>query len=85
VIIKPSPPDLQELLPEILAAISIDSSLHDIALSRTTGKARALGAGLGVGKCWCDGVEVSQFTISSRSRASNAPVAGELTYEPRAA
>ena len=51
------------------------------ALSRTTGNSPTLGAwGLGW-ECWCDGMEVSQFTYFQQFAGIEcAPVAGELTY-----
>jgi glycyl-tRNA synthetase alpha chain len=81
VIIKPSPPDLQELYLKSLAAIGIDSSLHDIRFVEDDWESPTLGAwGLGW-ECWCDGMEVSQFTYFQQVCGIEcAPVAGELTY-----
>ncbi len=81
VIIKPSPPDLQELYLKSLAAIGIDSSLHDIRFVEDDWESPTLGAwGLGW-ECWCDGMEVSQFTYFQQvAGVECAPVAGELTY-----
>src|SRR5581483_11404488 len=62
VILKPSPPDLQGLYLRSLAAIGIDSHLHDIRFVEDDWESPTLGAwGLGW-ECWCDGMEVSQFT-----------------------
>ena len=73
VIMKPSPPNLQELYLKSLAAIGIDSAVHDIRFVEDDWESPTLGAwGLGW-ECWCDGMEVSASSpISSRSRASNA-------------
>ena len=73
VIMKPSPPNLQDLYLKSLAAIGIDSSLHDIRFVEDDWESPTLGAwGLGW-ECWCDGMEVSRSSpTSSRSRASNA-------------
>ena len=81
VIIKPSPPDLQELYLKSLAAIGIDAGLHDIRFVEDDWESPTLGAwGLGW-ECWCDGMEVSQFTYFQQvAGVECAPVAGELTY-----
>jgi glycyl-tRNA synthetase alpha chain len=81
VILKPSPPNLQDLYLESLAAIGIDKSLHDIRFVEDDWESPTLGAwGLGW-ECWCDGMEVSQFTYFQQVAGFEcAPVAGELTY-----
>ena len=81
VIMKPSPPNLQELYLKSLAAIGIDSSVHDIRFVEDDWESPTLGAwGLGW-ECWCDGMEVSQFTYFQQvAGVECAPVAGELTY-----
>ena len=81
VIMKPSPPNLQELYLKSLAAIGIDSALHDIRFVEDDWESPTLGAwGLGW-ECWCDGMEVSQFTYFQQvAGVECAPVAGELTY-----
>ncbi|MGZ3410012.1 MAG: glycine--tRNA ligase subunit alpha [Xanthobacteraceae bacterium] len=81
VILKPSPPDLQELYLKSLEAIGVDSSLHDIRFVEDDWESPTLGAwGLGW-ECWCDGMEVSQFTYFQQVAGFEcAPVAGELTY-----
>ena len=81
VILKPSPPDLQELYLKSLAAIGIDPHLHDIRFVEDDWESPTLGAwGLGW-ECWCDGMEVSQFTYFQQvAGVECAPVAGELTY-----
>ena len=81
VIMKPSPPNLQDLYLKSLAAIGIDSALHDIRFVEDDWESPTLGAwGLGW-ECWCDGMEVSQFTYFQQvAGVECAPVAGELTY-----
>ena len=81
VILKPSPPDLQELYLASLAAIGIDATLHDIRFVEDDWESPTLGAwGLGW-ECWCDGMEVSQFTYFQQvAGVECAPVSGELTY-----
>ena len=81
VILKPSPPDLQDLYLRSLAAIGVDAALHDIRFVEDDWESPTLGAwGLGW-ECWCDGMEVSQFTYFQQVAGFEcAPVSGELTY-----
>ena len=81
VIMKPSPPDLQDLYLRSLYAIGIDPKVHDIRFVEEDWESPTLGAwGLGW-ECWCDGMEVSQFTYFQQVAGFEcAPVAGELTY-----
>jgi glycyl-tRNA synthetase alpha chain len=81
VIIKPSPPNLQELYLGSLAAIGIDPKLHDIRFVEDDWESPTLGAwGLGW-EVWCDGMEVSQFTYFQQVGGLDCfPVSGELTY-----
>jgi len=81
VILKPSPDDLQELYLRSLSAIGIDAKLHDIRFVEDDWESPTLGAwGLGW-ECWCDGMEVSQFTYFQQVAGFEcAPVSGELTY-----
>ena len=81
VIMKPSPPDLQDLYLRSLYAIGIDPKVHDIRFVEDDWESPTLGAwGLGW-ECWCDGMEVSQFTYFQQVAGFEcAPVAGELTY-----
>lgn len=81
VLMKPSPPNLQELYLGSLAAIGIDPLLHDIRFVEDDWESPTLGAwGLGW-EVWCDGMEVSQFTYFQQVCGFEcSPVAGELTY-----
>ncbi len=81
VILKPNPPNLQELYLASLKAIGIDALLHDVRFVEDDWESPTLGAwGLGW-ECWCDGMEVSQFTYFQQvAGVECAPVAGELTY-----
>jgi glycyl-tRNA synthetase alpha chain len=81
VILKPNPPDLQDLYLRSLKAIGIDAGLHDIRFVEDDWESPTLGAwGLGW-ECWCDGMEVSQFTYFQQVAGFEcAPVSGELTY-----
>ena len=81
VILKPSPPDLQELYLGSLKAIGIDFTVHDIRFVEDDWESPTLGAwGLGW-EVWCDGMEVTQFTYFQQMGGFDCkPVAGELTY-----
>jgi glycyl-tRNA synthetase alpha chain len=81
VILKPSPPDIQDLYLDSLKVIGIDPKLHDIRFVEDDWESPTLGAwGLGW-ECWCDGMEVSQFTYFQQVAGFEcSPVAGELTY-----
>ena len=81
VILKPSPENLQELYLESLYAIGIDPKVHDLRFVEDDWESPTLGAwGLGW-ECWCDGMEVSQFTYFQQVAGFEcAPVSGELTY-----
>ena len=81
VLIKPSPPNLQDLYLGSLRAIGIDTALHDIRFVEDDWESPTLGAwGLGW-EVWCDGMEVSQFTYFQQVGGHDCrPVSGELTY-----
>ena len=81
VILKPSPDDLQDLYLDSLRAIGVDMGLHDVRFVEDDWESPTLGAwGLGW-ECWCDGMEVSQFTYFQQVAGFECqPVSGELTY-----
>jgi glycyl-tRNA synthetase alpha chain len=81
VILKPSPKDIQDLYLKSLYAIGIDPTIHDIRFVEDDWESPTLGAwGLGW-ECWCDGMEVSQFTYFQQIAGFECrPVSGELTY-----
>ena len=81
VLIKPSPPDLQDLYLGSLQAIGIDAEIHDLRFVEDDWESPTLGAwGLGW-EVWCDGMEVSQFTYFQQVGGHDCkPVSGELTY-----
>lgn len=81
VIIKPSPPNLQELYLGSLKAIGLDPMIHDVRFVEDDWESPTLGAwGLGW-EVWCDGMEVSQFTYFQQVGGHDCrPVSGELTY-----
>jgi glycyl-tRNA synthetase alpha chain len=81
VILKPSPPDIQELYLESLIAIGIDPLKHDIRFVEDDWESPTLGAwGLGW-EVWLDGMEVTQFTYFQQVGGFDCdPASGELTY-----
>jgi glycyl-tRNA synthetase alpha chain len=81
VTLKPSPYDIQELYLNSLRTIGIDPAVHDIRFVEDDWESPTLGAwGLGW-ECWCDGMEVTQFTYFQQVAGFEcAPVTGEITY-----
>ncbi|MGP1284133.1 MAG: glycine--tRNA ligase subunit alpha [Parasphingopyxis sp.] len=81
VVLKPSPPDIQQLYLDSLVAIGIDPLRHDIRFVEDDWESPTLGAwGLGW-EVWCDGMEVTQFTYFQQVGGFDCkPVSGELTY-----
>ncbi len=81
VILKPNPPNLQELYLGSLEAIGIDPLAHDIRFVEDDWENPTVGAwGLGW-EVWCDGMEITQYTYFQQVGGLDVfPVAGELTY-----
>ena len=81
VVLKPSPPDMQEIYLKSLAALGIDALKHDIRFVEDDWESPTLGAwGLGW-EVWCDGMEVTQYTYFQQVGGFDCrPVTGELTY-----
>jgi glycyl-tRNA synthetase alpha chain len=81
VILKPSPPDSQDLYLGSLRALGIDPMAHDIRFVEDDWESPTLGAwGLGW-EVWLDGMEVSQFTYFQQVGGIECnPVSTELTY-----
>ena len=81
VLLKPSPPESQELYLQSLYALGIDPGLHDIRFVEDDWESPTLGAsGLGW-EVWCDGMEVTQFTYFQQVGGIDCdPVPVELTY-----
>ena len=83
VILKPNPPNLQELYLNSLARIGIDPLLHDIRFVEDDWENPTVGAwGLGW-EVWCDGMEVSPVHLLPASRRSGR-AAGERRTDLRA-
>src|SRR3546814_14321654 len=84
--LKPIPPDIQDLYLGSLRAIGIDTANHDIRFVEDDWESPTLGAwGLGW-EVWCDGMEVTQFTYFQQVGGFDCtPVAGEIPYGRRSA
>jgi len=81
VVLKPSPPDIQDLYLDSLRLIGIDPLVHDIRFVEDNWESPTLGAwGLGW-EVWIDGMEVTQFTYFQQVGGLECrPVTGEITY-----
>jgi glycyl-tRNA synthetase alpha chain len=81
VLLKPTPPDPQELLIESFKALGINPKRHDIRFVEDDWESPTLGAwGLGW-EVWCDGMEVTQFTYFQQVGGLPCVVPSvELTY-----
>ena len=83
VILKPSPPDIQDIYLESLAALGLDLAEHDVRFVEDDWEAPTLGAS-GVGwEVWLDGMEITQFTYFQQVGGLPCrPVSVEITYGP---
>jgi glycyl-tRNA synthetase alpha chain len=81
VVLKPSPPDIQDLYLQSLQDLGIDPKEHDIRFVEDDWESPTLGAwGLGW-EVWLDGMEVTQFTYFQEvGSLACKPVLGEITY-----
>jgi len=81
VILKPNPPDSQEIYLDSLLAIGIEAKEHDIRFVEDDWESPTLGA-TGMGwEVWLDGMEISQFTYFQQVGGLKLdPVSVELTY-----
>lgn len=81
VILKPSPPDIQNAYLRSLEAVGLNLKKHDIRFVHDDWEQPTLGAwGLGW-ECWIDGMEVTQITYFQCVGGVNVkPVTGEITY-----
>jgi len=81
VILKPSPPDIQDLYIASLQHLGIDPTVHDIRFVEDNWESPTLGAwGLGW-EVWLNGMEVTQFTYFQQVGGLECfPVSGEITY-----
>ena len=81
VILKPNPPNIQDLYLESLEALGTKPLDHDVRFIEDDWESPTLGAwGLGW-QVWLDGLEISQFTYFQQVGGFDCrPVSGELTY-----
>jgi glycyl-tRNA synthetase alpha chain len=81
VVLKPSPPQIQDLYIESLVELGINPREHDIRFVEDDWESPTLGAwGLGW-EVWLDGMEVTQFTYFQEvGGLACKPVLGEITY-----
>jgi glycyl-tRNA synthetase alpha chain len=81
VVLKPSPPNIQDLYLGSLQELGIDPTVHDIRFVEDDWENPTLGAwGLGW-EIWLNGMEVSQFTYFQQVGGLDCkPVLGEITY-----
>jgi glycyl-tRNA synthetase alpha chain len=81
VLIKPSPPDIQQQYIESLKVLGVDPLEHDIRFVEDDWESPTLGAaGLGW-EVWLDGMEVTQFTYFQKTGSIDlTPISVELTY-----
>lgn len=81
VIIKPSPPDIQQIYLESLASLGIRLQDHDIRFDEDDWESPTIGA-WGVGwQILLDGLEITQFTYFQQAGGIDLfPVPAEITY-----
>lgn len=81
VILKPSPPNIQDMYLDSLRAIGIDPLVEDIRFVEDNWESPTLGAwGLGW-EVWQNGMEITQFTYFQQVGGLECvPVTGEITY-----
>jgi len=81
VVLKPSPPDIQQVYLDSLVALGIEPREHDIRFVEDDWESPTLGAwGLGW-EVWLDGMEITQFTYFQEvGSLACKPVLGEITY-----
>jgi len=81
VVLKPSPPDIQEVYLDSLRHLGVNPMEHDIRFVEDDWESPTLGAwGLGW-EVWLDGMEVTQFTYFQEVGSLPCkPVLGEITY-----
>jgi glycyl-tRNA synthetase alpha chain len=81
VVLKPSPPDVQDTYLRSLAAFGIEPRDHDIRFDEDNWESPTLGAA-GVGwQVLMDGMEISQFTYFQQAGGIElTPITAEITY-----
>ena len=81
VVVKPSPPDIQDLYLQSLVALGIDSREHDVRFVEDNWEGPTLGAWGQGWEVWIDGMEATQFTYFQQLGGFDLdPITVELTY-----
>jgi glycyl-tRNA synthetase alpha chain len=81
VVLKPNPPNIQELYLDSLRAIGIDPLVHDVRFVEDNWESPTLGAWVLGWEIWLNGMEVTQFTYFQQVGGLECfPVTGEITY-----
>jgi glycyl-tRNA synthetase alpha chain len=80
-VMKPSPPDIQEIYLDSLRLFNLDLLEHDIRFVEDDWESPTLGAsGLGW-EVWLDGMEITQFTYFQQAGSLDLhPITVEVTY-----
>jgi glycyl-tRNA synthetase alpha chain len=80
-VLKPSPPDIQEMYLDSLRLFKLDLLEHDIRFVEDDWESPTLGAsGLGW-EVWLDGMEITQFTYFQQAGSLDLhPITVEVTY-----
>jgi glycyl-tRNA synthetase alpha chain len=83
VIMKPAPPNIQDIYLESLRRLGINPEEHDIRFVEDDWESPTLGAA-GVGwEVWLDGMEITQFTYFQQMGGIELnPISVEITYGP---
>ena len=81
VILKPSPPDVQDIYLQSLKSFGINPAEHDVRFEEDNWESPTLGA-WGIGwQVLVDGLEITQFTYFQQAGGIDlAPVSAEITY-----
>ena len=81
VVIKPSPPDIQDVYLQSLVALGIDLAEHDVRFVEDNWEGPTLGAWGQGWEVWIDGMEATQFTYFQQLGGFDLdPITVELTY-----
>ena len=83
VIMKPNPPDFQDMAVASIEALGVDLRRHDIRFVEDDWESPTLGASVVGWEMWLDGMEICQYTYFQQVGGLPCrPVAVELTYGP---
>jgi glycyl-tRNA synthetase len=81
VILKPSPPNIQELYLQSLVDLGFNLNEHDIRFVHDDWESPTLGAWGNGWEVWMDGMEITQFTyFQAVGGIELKPITGEITY-----